>query len=54
MCYAQKAREVGITRASPEDSKATGRLMSRMECNSVRVAYIHKAEHLDERKLMLL
>lgn len=26
--------------------------MSRMECNSVRVAYIHKTEHLDERKLI--
>ncbi len=24
-----------------------------MERNTVRVAYIHKAEHLDERKLML-
>lgn len=24
-----------------------------MERNSVRAAYIHKAEHLDERKLML-
>ncbi len=27
--------------------------MSHMERNSVRAAYIHKAEHLDERKLML-
>ncbi len=27
--------------------------MSHMERNTVRVAYIHKAEHLDERKLML-
>ena len=29
------------------------RQMSHMERNSVRAAYIHKAEHLDERKLML-
>lgn len=27
--------------------------MSHMERNSVRAAYINKAEHLDERKLML-
>lgn len=27
--------------------------MSHMERNSVRAVYIHKAEHLDERKLML-
>lgn len=27
--------------------------MSHMERNSVRAAYIHKAENLDERKLML-
>ena len=27
--------------------------MSQMERNSVRAAYIHKAEHLDERRLML-
>ena len=27
--------------------------MSHMERNSVRAAYIHKAEHLDERRLML-
>lgn len=27
--------------------------MSYIERNSVRAAYIHKAEHLDERKLML-
>jgi hypothetical protein len=30
-----------------------GGQMSHMERNSVRAAYIHKAEHLDERKLML-
>ncbi len=29
------------------------RQMSHMERNSVRAAYIHKAENLDERKLML-
>lgn len=29
------------------------RQMSRMERNLVRAAYIHKAEHLDEHKLML-
>ncbi|EPJ8275502.1 tyrosine-type recombinase/integrase [Citrobacter freundii] len=29
------------------------RQMSHMERNSVRAAYIHKAEHLDERRLML-
>ena len=29
------------------------RQMSHIERNSVRAAYIHKAEHLDERKLML-
>ncbi|RYC38198.1 integrase [Pectobacterium zantedeschiae] len=27
--------------------------VSHQERNSVRAAYIHKAEHLDERKLML-
>ncbi|GAL38490.1 putative phage integrase [Citrobacter freundii ATCC 8090 = MTCC 1658 = NBRC 12681] len=27
--------------------------MSHQERNSVRAAYIHKAEHLEERKLML-
>ena len=32
---------------------AMERQMSHMERNSVRSAYIHKAEHLDERKLML-
>ncbi|MHB9807571.1 tyrosine-type recombinase/integrase [Pantoea ananatis] len=32
---------------------AVERQMSHMECNSVRAAYIHKAEHLDERRLML-
>lgn len=31
---------------------AVERQMSHMERNSVRAAYIHKAEHLDERKLM--
>ena len=29
------------------------RQMSHMERSSVRAAYIHKAEHLDERRLML-
>ncbi len=29
------------------------RQMSHQEWNSVRAAYIHKAEHLDERRLML-
>ncbi len=32
---------------------AVERQMSHMERNSVRAAYIHKAEHLDERSLML-
>ncbi len=32
---------------------AVERQMSHIERNSVRAAYIHKAEHLDERKLML-
>ena len=32
---------------------AVERQMSHMERNLVRAAYIHKAEHLDERKLML-
>ncbi|HHM1551689.1 TPA: tyrosine-type recombinase/integrase, partial [Klebsiella pneumoniae] len=32
---------------------AVERQMSHQERNSVRAAYIHKAEHLDERKLML-
>ena len=32
---------------------AVERQMSHMERNSVRAAYIHKAQHLDERKLML-
>lgn len=32
---------------------AVERQMSHMERSSVRAAYIHKAEHLDERKLML-
>ena len=32
---------------------AVERQMSHMERNTVRAAYIHKAEHLDERKLML-
>jgi integrase len=32
---------------------AVERQMSHMERNSVRTAYIHKAEHLDERRLML-
>ncbi len=31
---------------------AVERQMSHMERNSVRAVYIHKAEHLDERKLM--
>jgi integrase len=31
---------------------AVERQMSHMERNSVRAAYIHKAEHLDERELM--
>lgn len=31
---------------------AVERQMSHQERNSVRAAYIHKAEHLDERKLM--
>ena len=30
-----------------------GKADGHMERNSVRAAYIHKAEHLDERKLML-
>lgn len=32
---------------------AVERQMSHMERNSVRAAYIHKAQHLDERRLML-
>ncbi|CAM3354568.1 TPA: integrase arm-type DNA-binding domain-containing protein [Klebsiella variicola] len=32
---------------------AVERQMSHMERNSLRAAYIHKAEHLDERRLML-
>ncbi len=32
---------------------AVERQMSHVERNSVRAAYIHKAEHLDERRLML-
>lgn len=32
---------------------AVERQMSHMERNAVRAAYIHKAEHLDERRLML-
>lgn len=32
---------------------AVERQMSHIERNSVRAAYIHKAEHLDERRLML-
>ncbi|CBG90095.1 putative integrase [Citrobacter rodentium ICC168] len=32
---------------------AVERQMSHMERNSMRAAYIHKAEHLDERRLML-
>ncbi|WP_105738957.1 tyrosine-type recombinase/integrase [Cronobacter dublinensis] len=32
---------------------AVERQMSHMERNTVRAAYIHKAEHLDERRLML-
>lgn len=32
---------------------AVERQMSHMERSSVRAAYIHKAEHLDERRLML-
>ncbi|EJF29175.1 MULTISPECIES: integrase arm-type DNA-binding domain-containing protein [Enterobacteriaceae] len=32
---------------------AVERQMSHMERNSVRAAYIHKAEHIDERRLML-
>lgn len=32
---------------------AIERQMSHQERNSVRAAYIHKAEHLEERKLML-
>ncbi|NAT79871.1 tyrosine-type recombinase/integrase [Dickeya dadantii] len=32
---------------------AVGRQMSHQERNGVRAAYIHKAEHLEERKLML-
>ena len=32
---------------------AVERQMSHQERNSVRAAYIHKAEHLDERRLML-
>ena len=32
---------------------AVERQMSHQERNTVRAAYIHKAEHLDERRLML-
>lgn len=32
---------------------AVKRQMSHQERNSVRAAYIHKAEHIEERKLML-
>lgn len=32
---------------------AVERQMSHQERSSVRAAYIHKAEHLDERRLML-
>jgi len=32
---------------------AVERQMSHMECNTVRAAYIHKVEFIDERKLML-
>lgn len=32
---------------------AVERQMSHQERNSVRAAYIHKAEHLDERRLMV-
>lgn len=32
---------------------AVERQMSHQERNSVRASYIHKAEHLDERRLML-
>lgn len=32
---------------------AVERQMSHQERNSVRAAYIHKAQHLEERKLML-
>lgn len=32
---------------------AVERQMSHMELNGVRAAYIHKAEHLEERRLML-
>ena len=32
---------------------AVERQMSHQERNSVRAAYIHKAEHLDERRLMI-
>lgn len=32
---------------------AVERQMSHQERNGVRAAYIHKAEHLDERRLML-
>ena len=40
--------------AGQDQSKdAVERQMSHMERNTVRAAYIHKAEHLDERKLML-
>lgn len=33
--------------------KVVERQMSHHERNSVRASYIHKAEHLDERSLML-
>ncbi|EIW7443096.1 integrase, partial [Escherichia coli] len=33
--------------------KAAERQMSHQERNGVRAAYIHKAEHLEERRLML-
>ncbi len=32
---------------------AVERQMSHQECNGVRLAYIHKAEHLEARKKMM-
>ncbi len=45
--------DIKVRTTKPSNKPFKERQMSYQERNSVRAAYIHKAEHLDERKLML-
>ena len=63
MCYDMKVEVCGhgsstmacssLIESGLRSRDAVARQMSHMERNSVRAAYLHKAEQLDERRLML-